>query len=69
MPYNAQNDQQIAPMASEHPKTPSWDFSTPCLAKKQRSYASWKSLLQACYLYIYKMHPCSMNLAHTQFEA
>jgi hypothetical protein len=24
--YNAQNDQQTAPMASERPKTPSWDF-------------------------------------------
>jgi hypothetical protein len=32
--YNAQNDQQTAPMASERPKTPSWDFLAPRLAKK-----------------------------------
>jgi hypothetical protein len=32
--YNAQIDQQTAPMASEHPKTPSWAFSAPRLAKK-----------------------------------
>jgi hypothetical protein len=35
--YNAQNDQQTAPMASEHPKTPSWAFLAPRLAKKRRS--------------------------------
>jgi hypothetical protein len=35
--YNAQNDQQTAPMASECPKTPSWAFSAPRLAKKRRS--------------------------------
>jgi hypothetical protein len=35
--YNAQNDQQTAPMASERPKTPSWAFSAPRLAKKRRS--------------------------------
>ena len=33
MLYNAQNDQQTAPMASECPKTPSWAFLAPCLAK------------------------------------
>ena len=32
--YNAQNDQQTAPMTSERPKIPSWDFSVPRLAKK-----------------------------------
>jgi len=32
--YNAQTDQQIAPMASEHPKTPSWAFSAPQSVKK-----------------------------------
>jgi hypothetical protein len=35
--YNAQIDQQTAPMASERPKTPSWAFSAPRLAKKRRS--------------------------------
>jgi hypothetical protein len=31
--YNAQNAKYMAPMASECPKTPSWAFSTPDLAK------------------------------------
>jgi hypothetical protein len=31
--YNAQNAQKTAPMASERPKTPSWDFLAPHLAK------------------------------------
>jgi len=34
--YNAQNDQQTAPIASERPKTPSWDFSASRLAKKMK---------------------------------
>jgi hypothetical protein len=67
--YNAQNDQQTAPMALEHPKTPSWAFSAPRLAKKRRSWASWKSPLQACCLCIYKLHPCTFKLAHTPFKA
>jgi hypothetical protein len=32
--YNAQNAKYTTPMASERPKTPSWDFSAPRLAKK-----------------------------------
>jgi hypothetical protein len=31
--YNAQNSKYMAPMASEHPKTPSWTFLAPDLAK------------------------------------
>jgi hypothetical protein len=31
--YNAQNDKKMAPMASERPKTPSWAFLAPRLAK------------------------------------
>jgi hypothetical protein len=31
--YNAQNAKLTAPMASECPKTPSWAFSAPRLAK------------------------------------
>jgi hypothetical protein len=31
--YNAQNTKYIAPMDSERPKTPSWAFSAPRLAK------------------------------------
>jgi hypothetical protein len=34
VPYSAQNSKWTTPMASEHPKTPSWDFSAPHLAKK-----------------------------------
>jgi hypothetical protein len=37
MLYNAQIDQQTAPIASERPKTPSWAFSAPRLSKKRRS--------------------------------
>jgi hypothetical protein len=32
--YSAQNKKYMAPMAPECPKTPSWDFSAPGLAKK-----------------------------------
>jgi hypothetical protein len=32
--YNPQNAKMTAPMASELPKTPSWAFSVPRLAKK-----------------------------------
>jgi hypothetical protein len=32
--YSAQNTKWMASMASEHPKTPSWAFSAPGLAKK-----------------------------------
>jgi hypothetical protein len=32
--YNAQNTKWMASMASKRPKTPSWDFSAPGLAKK-----------------------------------
>jgi hypothetical protein len=32
--YNAQNSKKTAPMALECPKTPSWAFSAPRLAKK-----------------------------------
>jgi hypothetical protein len=31
--YNAQNAKYMAPMAPERPKSPSWDFLAPCLAK------------------------------------
>jgi hypothetical protein len=31
--YNAQNAKYMAPMAPEQPKTPSWAFSAPRLAK------------------------------------
>jgi hypothetical protein len=31
--YKAQNAKYMAPMASERPKTPSWTFSAPDLAK------------------------------------
>jgi hypothetical protein len=37
MPYNAQTDQPTAPMASEHPKTPSWAFLAPQSVEKRRS--------------------------------
>jgi hypothetical protein len=34
--YGAHNTKKMTPMDLEHPKTPSWDFSTPGLANKMK---------------------------------